>query len=64
MPIYEFECVDCGCQEQRVTGTNNHTVICNACGGGVMARLDLDWFASDFMALDQEQEPARFKNAL
>jgi putative FmdB family regulatory protein len=59
MPIYEYECVDCGCREQRITGTDDHTVLCDACGG-IMARLDLDWFASEFMALDQE--PMRFQN--
>jgi putative FmdB family regulatory protein len=61
MPIYEYECVDCGCREQRVTGTNDHTVICAACGG-IMARLDLDWFALDFLTLDQDREPLRLEN--
>jgi hypothetical protein len=27
-----------------------------------MARLDLDWFASDFLTLDQDQEPLRLEN--
>jgi putative FmdB family regulatory protein len=43
MPIYEYECVDCGCREKRVAGTDDHTVMCSKCDG-IMARLDLDWF--------------------
>lgn len=58
MPIYEYECVDCGCQEQRVAGIDDHTAICAECRG-VMVRLDLDWFASEFLALDQ---PMQFQN--
>jgi putative FmdB family regulatory protein len=53
MPIYEYECVDCGYQDQRVAGIDDHTAICAECAG-VMVRLDLDWCASYFMALDQE----------
>jgi len=60
MPIYEYECVDCGCREKRVTGTNDHTVICTKCAG-IMARLDLDWFASKFMAMEQDLEQLQSK---
>ena len=56
MPIYEYEYVDCGCQDQRVAGIDDHTAICAECNC-VMVRLDLDWFASAFLALDQEQMP-------
>lgn len=59
MPIYDYECVDCGCQEQRVAGIDDHTAICGECRG-IMVRLDLDWFASEFLTLDQK--PMRFEN--
>lgn len=61
MPIYEFECVDCGYRGQRVAGIHDHTVICSECGG-IMGRLDLDWFASEFMALEQDNKPVRIEN--
>ena len=39
MPVYEYKCVDCGGQDQRVAGWDDHTAICVLCRG-LMLRLD------------------------
>ena len=43
MPIYEYQCLDCGGQDQRVSGLDDHTALCIQCGG-MMLRLDEDVF--------------------
>jgi putative FmdB family regulatory protein len=47
MPIYEYQCVDCGGQDQRVAGLDDHTALCTQCGG-LMLRLDEDIFRPYF----------------
>jgi putative FmdB family regulatory protein len=47
MPIYEYQCVDCGGQDQRVAGLDDHTALCSQCGG-LMLRLDEDIFRPYF----------------
>jgi putative FmdB family regulatory protein len=47
MPIYEYQCVDCGGQDQRVAGLDDHTALCTQCGG-LMLRLDEDVFQPYF----------------
>jgi len=47
MPIYEYRCVDCGGRDQRVTGLDDHTALCNQCGG-LMLRLEEDVFQPYF----------------
>lgn len=49
MPIYDYQCVDCGAREQRVAGLDDHTALCVACGG-LMLRLDVDVFRPYFEA--------------
>jgi len=41
MPIYEYQCVDCGRRDQRVAGLDDHMALCPQCGG-LMLRLDED----------------------
>lgn len=43
MPIYEYQCVDCGGQDQRVAGLDDHIAICVDCDG-LMLRLDEEIF--------------------
>ena len=43
MPIYEYQCLDCGSRDQRVAGLDDHTALCIQCGG-MMLRLDEDVF--------------------
>jgi putative FmdB family regulatory protein len=47
MPIYEYQCVDCGGRDQRVAGLDDHTALCTQCGG-LMLRLDEDVFQPYF----------------
>ena len=47
MPIYEYQCVDCGGRDQRVAGCDDHTALCVDCGG-LMLRLDEDIFRPYF----------------
>ncbi len=54
MPLYEYQCVDCGSWDQRVAGLDDHTAICAQCGG-LMLRLDEDVFRPYF---DKEGEAA------
>ena len=54
MPIYEYQCVDCGGQDQRVAGLDDHTALCTHCGG-LMLRLDEDVFQPYF---EEMAEPA------
>ncbi|MEW6657397.1 MAG: FmdB family zinc ribbon protein [Thermodesulfobacteriota bacterium] len=52
MPIYQYECADCGFQDQRLAGVNDHMAICTKCKG-VMVRRDLDMFESYFLSLEE-----------
>jgi putative FmdB family regulatory protein len=55
LPIYEYQCVDCGGRDQRVAGLDDHTALCTQCGG-LMLRLDEDIFQP---YLEEMAEPAR-----
>lgn len=54
MPIYDYQCVDCGDRDQRVAGLDDHTALCAQCGG-LMLRLDEDVFLPYF---EERAEPA------
>ncbi len=41
MPVYEYQCVDCGVLDQRIGAIDDHTAICALCGS-LMLRLDED----------------------
>jgi putative FmdB family regulatory protein len=47
MPLYEYQCVDCGGRDHRVAGLDDHTAICIACEG-LMLRLNEDVFQPYF----------------
>jgi putative FmdB family regulatory protein len=47
MPLYEYQCVDCGSQDQRLAGLDDHTAICTFCEG-LMLRLNEDVFQPYF----------------
>jgi putative FmdB family regulatory protein len=47
MPIYDYQCVDCGGRDQLVAGLDDHTALCTHCGG-LMLRLDEDVFRPYF----------------
>ena len=52
MPIYDYQCVDCGGHDQRVAGLDDHTAMCTRCNG-LMLRMDEDIFKPYF----EEVEP-------
>jgi len=47
MPIYSYQCVECGDQDGRIGGLDDHTALCMVCGG-VMVRLEQDPFSPYF----------------
>lgn len=44
MPIYTYKCTDCGQEDQRIGGVDDHCALCLECGG-IMLRLDADVWA-------------------
>jgi putative FmdB family regulatory protein len=46
MPLYDYQCVDCGAQDLRLAGIDDHTALCVECGG-LMLRLDVDIFKAE-----------------
>lgn len=46
MPLYEYRCVDCGAQDQRIASIDDHTALCVQCGG-LMLRLYEDVFTPE-----------------
>ena len=47
MPIYEYQCGDCGGRDRRLVGIDDHTALCTQCAG-LMLRLDLEVFQPYF----------------
>jgi putative FmdB family regulatory protein len=47
MPVYEYQCVDCGELDLRVAALDDQTAICTGCGS-LMLRLDEDVFRPYF----------------
>src|SRR5208282_6170074 len=47
MPVYEYQCVDCGGVAETVGGMDDGTAICAQCGS-LMLRLDEDLFQPYF----------------
>ena len=47
MPLYEYQCTDCGQREPRIGAVDDHTALCVHCGG-LMLRLDEDVFTPYF----------------
>jgi putative FmdB family regulatory protein len=47
MPVYEYQCVDCGGLDRIVGGLDDQTAICTQCGS-LMLRLDEDVFQPYF----------------
>jgi putative FmdB family regulatory protein len=58
MPIYGYQCVDCGFQDQRVAGLDDHTALCMQCGS-LMLRLEEDVFRPYFEGISSPVRTAR-----
>jgi putative FmdB family regulatory protein len=66
MPIYDYQCVDCGARDHRIAGADDHAALCVACGG-LMLRLDVDVFGPYFEAegdLKSEPETIRLRSII
>ncbi len=56
MPLYEYQCVDCGSRDQRIAGLDDHTALCIQCGS-LMLRLDEDVFQPYFEEKAEQSTP-------
>lgn len=59
MPIFEYQCRDCGARFEKIVATASTTATCNACESGNVEKL-LSVFAvagSSLKALDSEPGP-------
>jgi len=56
MPLYEYQCLDCPCRDERVAGLDDHTALCVKCSG-VMLRRDEDLFKPYFEGDDSGRRP-------
>lgn len=51
MPLYAYQCLDCGSRDERVAGLDDQTALCLQCRG-VMLRRDEDVFGPYFEGRD------------
>jgi len=51
MPLYAYQCLDCGSRDERVAGLDDQTALCVQCRG-VMLRRDEDVFGPYFEGRD------------
>ena len=56
MPLYTYQCLDCGAGEARVAGLDDHTALCQWCRG-LMLRQDEDVFKPYFQEDDSRPWP-------
>lgn len=42
MPAYEYTCTNCQTSEVRITGIDDHAVICDTCGQVMLRQMDLE----------------------
>jgi len=54
MPSYEYKCIDCGAEEERIAGLDDNTALCVDCGN-LMLRLNEDVFRPYFEEASEER---------
>lgn len=42
MPAYEYHCTNCDNRETRITGIDDHTVLCEKCAQVMVREMDVD----------------------
>jgi putative FmdB family regulatory protein len=47
MPSYEYKCIHCGTEDERIGGLDDNTALCMDCGN-LMLRLNEDAFRPYF----------------
>jgi putative FmdB family regulatory protein len=57
MPSYEYKCIHCGAEEERIGGLDDNTALCMDCGN-LMLRLNEDVFRPYF------DQPVAAENAV
>ncbi|MFH1034550.1 MAG: FmdB family zinc ribbon protein [Pseudomonadota bacterium] len=48
MPAYEYSCTACPEREVRITGIDDHTVICDQCGQVMVRQMDVDTLLASY----------------
>lgn len=56
MPAYEYTCTNCQQREVRITGIDDHTVLCDACGQVMMRQMDWDTLVASYGAQPSQAE--------
>ena len=54
MPSYEYKCIDCGAEEERIAGLDDNTALCVGCGN-LMLRVNEDVFRPYFEKAEEEK---------
>lgn len=55
MPLYNYQCADCGTEEEILAGVDDHIALCQVCDGA-MVRTDTDIWAPLWEEQGQLQE--------
>ena len=56
MPVYEYTCTNCNQREIRITGIDDHTVICDQCGQVMVRQMDVDALLAPYAAAPEQVE--------
>ena len=58
MPAYEYICSQCETREFRISGLDDHTVICDQCGQVMVRQADLDSLLASYQQAVQRADQA------
>lgn len=56
MPVYEYTCTNCNQREIRITGIDDHTVICDQCGQVMVRQMDVDALLAPYAEATEQAE--------
>lgn len=56
MPAYEYTCTNCAQNEVRITGIDDHTVICDRCGQVMVRQMDVDALLAPYAQVQEQAE--------
>ena len=56
MPAYEYTCTSCAEREVRITGIDDHTVICDQCGQVMVRQMDVETLLSTYAQPSEQAE--------
>lgn len=54
MPAYEYVCVNCGIKEVRITGIDDHTVICDECRQVMVRQMDVESLLASYQTVTEQ----------